>query len=80
MFEVILTQIRMKFCVQIGRRTSSVGQESDKIQCTFYRVVVARCNKCRRAKDKTFNKEKFIFSQHICKESTSYLLLKKANN
>ena len=47
-FEVILTQIRMKFCVQIGRRTSSVGQENDKIQYTFYRVVVARCNKCKR--------------------------------
>ena len=57
-FEVILTQIRMKFCVQIGRRTSSVGQENDKIQYTLYKVV-ARCNKCRRAKDKAFNKEKF---------------------
>ncbi len=66
MFEVILTHIRMKFCVQIGRRTSSVGQENDKIQYTFYRVV-ARCNKCRRAKDKTFNKEKFIFSTHLHK-------------
>ena len=73
-FEVILTQIRMKFCVQIGRRTSSVGQENDKIQYTFYKVV-ARCNKCRRAKGRAFNKEKFNFLNTFAKT-----LHNKANN
>lgn len=79
MFEVILTQIRMKFCVQIGRRTSSVGQENDKIQYTFYRVVWPVAINAGERKTKHLIKRS-LFSQHICKTSTLYLLLNKANN